>query len=360
MEFNKARFLQLHILTAYPPSNLNRDDLGRPKTAMLGGANRLRISSQSLKRAWRSSEVFEAAVGESKGVRTKEMGVRIAADLQYAGVAEKKAREWARNIAACFGKLKQEKKDDGSEEGLHIEQLAHFSPEEQQAIASLVKMLAERDGPPEESELQLLRKQIKSADIALFGRMLASNPSYNMEAAAQVAHAITVNKAAVEDDFFSAVDDLNTGLEDVGAGHLGETEFGSGLFYLYVCVDRALLLENLQGDEDLWRRTLQALVECASTIAPTGKQNSFASRARAHFVLAELGNQQPRGLSGAYMEPVWKQDMIGDAVDRLMDEESGLVHRMDQAYGNCADRRCVMNLLKGQGSLAEIQHCAVE
>ena len=221
-------------------------------------------------------------------------------------------------------------------------------------------MLAERDGPPEESELQLLRKQIKSADIALFGRMLASNPSYNMEAAAQVAHAITVNKAAVEDDFFSAVDDLNTGLEDVGAGHLGETEFGSGLFYLYVCVDRALLLENLQGDEDLWRRTLQALVECASTIAPTGKQNSFASRARAHFVLAELGNQQPRGLSGAYMEPVWKQDMIGDAVDRLMDEESGLVHRMDQAYGNCADRRCVMNLLKGQGSLAEIQHCAVE
>lgn len=359
MEFNKARFLQLHILTAYPPSNLNRDDLGRPKTAVVGGAKRLRISSQSLKRAWRMSEVFESAVGQARGVRTKEMGVRIAADLQAAGVTEKKAREWARSIAARFGKLKEEKKDTATEEALQIEQLAHFSPEEQQAVADLVAALAERDSAPEEGELDLLRKQIKAADIALFGRMLASAPSYNMEASAQVAHAITVNKAAVEDDFFSAVDDLNQGIDDVGAGHLGETEFGSGLFYLYVCIDRALLLENLQGDEDLWGRTLSAMVECATTIAPTGKQNSFASRARAHFCLLELGDQQPRGLSGAYLEPVWRQDMLADAVDRLMHPETGLVPRMDRAYGECADRRCVMNLLTGEGTLAALQECAV-
>jgi CRISPR system Cascade subunit CasC len=106
------RFLQLHLLTAYPSSNLNRDDLGRPKTAVMGGAMRLRVSSQSLKRAWRMSELFQSALGGHVGTRTKEMGVKVYQMLVAKDVNERKAKEWAKSIAEVFGKLKKENKEN--------------------------------------------------------------------------------------------------------------------------------------------------------------------------------------------------------------------------------------------------------
>jgi len=111
-----SRFVQLHMLTSYPPANLNRDDLGRPKTAVMGGATRLRVSSQSLKRAWRTSDVFESALKGHVGTRTKEMGCRIFKDLEQKGVTEKKASEWTKLIAGCFGKLKKDSYEIGSYE----------------------------------------------------------------------------------------------------------------------------------------------------------------------------------------------------------------------------------------------------
>lgn len=349
------RFLQLHLLTAYPPSNLNRDDLGRPKTAMMGGATRLRISSQSLKRAWRTSDVFTTALQGHVGTRTKELGVRVAARLEEKGVDGKKAREWARLLAGRFGKLKLSK-DDGSENALHIEQLAHFGPEEVAAVEALADSLAERNSGPTDAELDLLRESQRAADIALFGRMLAASPRYNVEAAAQVAHAVTVHKVAVEDDFFTAVDDLNTGEEDVGAGHMGETEFGAGLFYLYLCVDRHQLLENLAGDKALMNKTLAALLESVATVSPTGKQNSFASRARASFMLCETGDQQPRSLSVAFLEPLGGTKLLQESIKRL-DETR---RRMDSVYGPCAERTTELNAYTGEGSLQEVITCATE
>lgn len=349
------RFVQLHLLTSYPPANLNRDDLGRPKTARMGGAERLRISSQSLKRAWRQSEVFKSALDGHLGVRTKRMGEEVCQKLRKASVDEKLAREWARSIAGRFGKLKKAK-DDGSQEGLHIEQLAHFSPDEQDAIATLVSTLVERGAAPTEHDLDLLRHENRAADIALFGRMLADAPAYNCEAAAQVAHAITVHGVTVEDDFYTAVDDLNRGEEDVGAGHMGETEFAAGLFYLYLCIDRELLAENLDGDADLAKKTLAALIEAAATVAPTGKQASFASRARASYLLCEKGDQQPRSLSVAFLKPVKGDDLLAQAVSRLNDA----VSNMDQVYGACADQRCSLNAEIGEGSLADVIRCAQE
>ena len=99
-----SEFIQLHLLTAYPPSNLNRDDLGRPKSAIFGGKERLRISSQSLKRAWRQSSVFEEAMGDFKGARTKRLGVEVADYFKSKGVKDKDAEEWAKKIMAEFGK----------------------------------------------------------------------------------------------------------------------------------------------------------------------------------------------------------------------------------------------------------------
>lgn len=346
-----ARFVQLHLLTSYPPANLNRDDLGRPKTATMGGAQRLRVSSQSLKRAWRTSELFEEALAGHVGVRTKEMGRQAYKQLLGQGVKEKDAKAWAIEIAGVFGKVKSEdKKNTDPLHVLDIEQLAHFSPEERQAIDSLCVTLAQRGSEPDKDDLALLRKHHTAADIALFGRMLANSPAYKTEAAAQVAHAITVHKVTVEDDFFTAVDDLNTGEEDVGAGHMGETEFAAGLFYQYICIDRELLKENLGGDTALVNKALAALTEAAATIAPTGKQNSFASRARASYVMAEVGAQQPRSLSVAFLKPVAGDDMLTKAVGAI----EASMKSMDQAYGDCADKRFVMNLASGIGSLKEI------
>lgn len=347
-----SRFVQLHLLTNYPPSNLNRDDTGRPKTALIGDATRLRISSQSQKRAWRTSDIFETSLAGHLGTRTKMMGIELFTSLKSAGVKETDARSWAKAIIQQFGKLKSDKKTENDED-LQIEQLAHFSPEERAAIDKLVKACAERDDAPTEDELKLLSKPKTAVDIAMFGRMLADSPVHNMEAAVQVAHAITVHKSTVEDDYFTAVDDLNTGLEDKGAAHIGERGYGAGLFYLYVCINRELLTANLGGDQALTAKALEALVHAITKVSPTGMQNSHASRAYASYVLAEKGDQQPRSLAQAFLKPVKPfddEDMLDKAVKAIAIRRDNF----DKVYGACADARYQFNVEAGEGSLAEL------
>lgn len=344
-----SRFVQLHILTSYPPSNLNRDDTGSPKTAVVGDCTRLRISSQSLKRAWRTSDVFASTMAGNIGTRTKEMGVTVYRDLLAKGVAEKNAREWAKLVAKQFGALKSDKKV-ANDEDLHVEQLVHFSPEEKQAIDALVARLAEGTAAPAAGDLNLLRKNSTAVDIAMFGRMLASTPAFNTEAAVQVAHAITVHKAAVEDDYFIAVDDLNTGESDAGAAHIGELGFGAGVFYLYLCINKEQLVANLDGDHMLAAKAISALLEAVTKVSPTGKQNSFASRAYAGYVLAEKGDQQPRSLAQAFLAPVKGQDMMGSAIKELTRRRENF----DKVYGACADRHVEFDVEAGSGSLAAV------
>jgi CRISPR system Cascade subunit CasC len=344
-----STFIQLHLLTSYPPSNLNRDDLGRPKTAVMGGKTRLRVSSQSLKRAWRTSDCFEETLSGNLGTRTKMMGVKIFESLHEKGKSEANAKKWAKQIAEVFGKLKAENKDKPLEE-LQIEQLAHFTPEEEERISKLVsKLVKDKKGPTEE-DLDLLRKEHTAVDIAMFGRMLASKPACNTDAAVQVAHAISVHEVAIEDDYFTAVDDLNKGVEDLGAGHIGETEFAAGVFYIYVCVNRDLLLENLQKNKDLTDKALSALATACATIGPNGKQNSFGTRARANYMLAEKGDQQPRSLSVAFLKPIKAEDILAKAIEELEKRRD----HFDKVYGKCADHRKIMNAETGEGSLEEI------
>lgn len=349
-----STFIQLHILTSYPPSNLNRDDLGRPKTAIMGGRTRLRVSSQAHKRAWRTSEQFESALADHIGIRTKEMGLEVYKALTEKGVAEGKAKKWAQKIAEVFGKAKKTNSNNPLEE-LEIEQLAHFSPEEKAGIDALVDKLAETNTEPTNEDLKLLKKRHTAVDIAMFGRMLASAHAFNTEAAIQVAHAITVHEVAVEDDYFTAVDDLNSGEDDLGAAHIGETEFGAGLFYLYICINRDLLEENL-GDRDLAKKALKALVETAAKVSPTGKQNSFASRAYASFILAEKGVQQPRSLAVAFLKPVRGEDILEKAINGLVAKREN----MDKVYGKCADSTISMNAENGEGSLGNIKTFVTE
>lgn len=343
-----TQFIQLHLLTSYPPSNLNRDDLGRPKTAMMGGKQRLRVSSQSLKRAWRTSELFEDALKGHIGTRTKEVGRRTYLKLKELGMKLADAKKASGAIAEVFGKIKKGD-DKGEFDGLDTEQLVHFSPEEFAAVDDLVSKLAAESRQPEPKELALLKKKHRAADIALFGRMVAANTQYNMDAAAQVAHAITVHETAVEEDFFSAVDDLNLRAEendDAGAGHLGETEFGAGLYYLYICIDRDLLVRNLDGDERLAETTLRALTQTACQVAPGGKQATFGSRAWAAYVLAEKGEVQPRSLSVAFLDAVQRGNFLHEAVARLQQARNN----MNTAYGVTGLHSLVFEPFEGKGT----------
>jgi len=383
------RFLQLHILTSYPPANLNRDDLGRPKTAKMGGVDRLRVSSQSLKRHWRVSDLFQQALSGHLGDRTKLFGVDIFTHLIAKGQSFKDALAWAVQIAAQFGKPESpddlKKKSEIEKAKLYaklqlqwrawdkeklgiadypleqlnaliaveISQLAFISPEERQAALSLADRLASGEVTELKKDLELLRDKTSAADVALFGRMLADSPSKNIEAACQVAHAISVHPVVIEDDYFTAVDDLNDGSVDAGAAHIGETGFAAGLFYSYVCINREQLVANLGGDKELAAKALAALTEAAVKVAPSGKQNSFGSRAYASYVLAESGDQQPRSLSVAYLKPIDQRssaDFAGDAITALKTQRDNF----DRVYGACADTRCELDAVAGEGSLNEL------
>ncbi|MGD9777684.1 MAG: type I-E CRISPR-associated protein Cas7/Cse4/CasC [Methanosarcina sp.] len=404
-------FIQLHILTSYPPSNLNRDDLGRPKTAIMGGTQRLRISSQSLKRAWRTSEIFHKCIDDSiESIRTTKIGTFIYKSLisgnqlidrisdqesenKNKKIDETTADRITSNLLLLFGNQKDTKKkdtkkkttkeelsdekeelSDEKEEELsddiskkyETEQICVLNKDEIVRLNECIHRISEND----EEIVGILSKEYKNEekkkfkknfqekyetlsnaktaiDVAMFGRMLTSNPSYNVEAAVQVSHAISVHKVAVEDDFFTAVDDLNNGEEDMGSAHLGETEFASGLFYIYACINRDLLKENLSRDEELTKKALQTLTESALTVSPSGKQNSFASRAYASYVLAEKGRQQPRSLSVAFLKALEEKDLLGSAIKELNNTRE----KIENVYGKCCENKTEMNAYTGEGSI---------
>jgi CRISPR system Cascade subunit CasC len=343
-------FIQLHLLTAYAPANLNRDDAGRPKTAYMGGVERLRVSSQSLKRAWRVSETFGEAMKGHIGVRTRRIGVEYVFEpMIKANIAAKTAKGAAETIAKQFGKLKADK-DAPVEKNLEIEQIVHVSNHEIALIKDLVGVLIAENREPTEDEVKLIRKDQRSVDMALFGRMLASYPEFNVEAACQVSHALGVSAVTIEDDFFTAVDDLNKKEEDAGSGFMGEQGFASALFYTYICISRDLLVENLGGNEELAKRAIAALTETAMTVSPTGKQNSFASRAYASYALAESGTRQPRSLAVAFFQPVRDENVVRAAIERLQAQRNSF----DRVYGKCTEDDYELNAQDGTGSIQEL------
>jgi CRISPR system Cascade subunit CasC len=344
------RFVQLHLLVSYPPSNPNRDQLGQPKTAIMGGTQRSRISSQSLKRAWRNSEIWKNK-GLGIGTRTRELFLSKEHGELYLKLlnkhGDKKAEEYTKAILNMFAKTakvkeKAEVPTDARYIGKEIvtEQPIHFSDTEITEIKSLVDRL---DKKPTDEELNnLLDKNPRNIDLAMFGRMIAKRPDANEEAAVQVAHAISINEVEIEDDFFTAVDDLNKH----GSAHMGEQEFVSAIYYLYICIDRQLLLKNI-GKEEIANNALEALLLAAAKVAPTGKQNSYANRAQAFYILAEKGDTQPRNLSLAFIKAMPADDPQ-EAIKSLKD----LKDKFDNAYESKNTEK-EMNIF-GQGKMADL------
>lgn len=313
------RFIQLHLLVSYPPSNPNRDELGQPKTAIVGGTQRSRISSQSLKRAWRNSDIWKTD-GLKIGTRTRELFISPKHGLYEKLLekhGEKKAVIYTKAILSAFAKTAKVKKPkeapiDERFVGKEIvtEQPIHFSNTEIDRIKTLVDQLSEE--PTKEQLNNLFDDTPRNMDLAMFGRMIAKRPDRNIEAAVQVGHAISINEVEIEDDFFTAVDDLNKH----GSAHMGEQEFVSAIYYLYLCIDTQSLLKNLGNDQTLAKDSLEALVGAAAMIAPSGKQNSYAHRAQAFYILAEKGDAQPRNLSIAFLKAMPADDPAG-AINQL-------------------------------------------
>ena len=341
------RFVQLHVLTPYPPSNPNRDDQGKPKQAMVGGTMRLRLSSQSIKRALRGSSFFAQGLEGHLGTRTKRLHERLVGHLVAKGVVASEAAACADFVAEVFGKL--EKQKEGEDWAQQATTLAFISPDEWQLALDLVERINTGELAPEtggkdkkkahmnfvkELRKRVLRKADGAVDIAMFGRMLADASNFNREAAVQINHAITTHAAQAEDDYFTAVDDLKTRDEaDAGSSHLGEHGFGSGVFYLYGCVDVMLLLDNLDGDVGLAKKGIEALTRALTIATPRGRQASHAHHPRAAFVRAELGSEQPRDLTGAFYTALRGRDLTAASIEAL--EE--MATEIDRIYGPAAD-----------------------
>jgi CRISPR system Cascade subunit CasC len=345
-----STFVQFHLLTPYPPSNPNRDDTGRPKQALVGGVPRQRLSSQSLKRAIRESAYFEHDLAGHKGTRTKRLGTELQMRLIAQGETEDKAREIADQIAVVFSKLETAEK--GKPQEPIATTLAFISPDEWKLAEELADRVRKGEALPKDKELKklVLRHADGAVDIAMFGRMLADDPDFNRDAAVQVAHAFTTHRVVTEDDWFSAVDDLKTRDEDAGAGHLGEHGFGSGIYYLYACVNVDLLVENLGGDRALAARGLRSLTHALAKATPRGKQNSHAHHPRAAYVRVERGSAQPRDLSGAFFTAVTGEDLLAESIRRLTHTAA----QIDKAYGPACDQMRVMDVTQGEGTLADL------
>lgn len=344
--------IELHLLQNFAPSNLNRDDTGAPKDCELGGHRRARISSQSIKRAirqtFKSEELLSA---EHLAARTKRAAEAIARRL-----VERDGTRGAEDATTVAGALLNAIKSglhivaDGKTQYLlflggseldgaagvaeaHWDALlaaggASATPEQDgDAPASRQRggRAANRQNPatalPSDVRADLIRKLDggRSSDLALFGRMIADLPEQNVDAASQVAHAISTNRVSMEMDFYTAVDDLKPD-DTAGADMLGTIEFNSACFYRYSNVDLAQLRRNLGNDEDLARRTLQAFLWASILAIPTGKQNSFAAHNPPSLILAVARESGPWNLANAFVKPIWPKrddDLVGLSVAAL-------------------------------------------
>lgn len=285
----KNIYVDFHVLQTVPPSCVNRDDTGSPKTAVYGGTVRARVSSQSWKHAMREmfrNEIFDEY---QVGNRTKRIVAMVEEELRELGCAadaEKKAIEALENAGV---KIKDAEKGSDA--------LFFMSKAQAKALAQLVF-----DGCKDKKEYKNALNSAPSVDMALFGRMVASDPSLNYDAAAQVAHSISTHTVHNEYDYFTAVDDCAP--EDkAGAGHLGTVEYNSATLYRYATVNVNELAASLgkAAASDAVRGFAEAFIRSM----PTGKQNTFANRTLPDAIYVTIRRDQPVNLCGAFEKPVY-------------------------------------------------------
>lgn len=307
-----STYIDFHLLQLVPPSCINRDDTGSPKSATFGGVVRHRVSSQAWKKATRSE--FKSFLDtEYIGERTKQVAERVAEQIRAlkSDLTEEQALESAVAVLADAGIKMDTKK------AVETSYLFFLSRSEIQAFADIaVRKLA-----GETFTKANVRKALEGTnayDVALFGRMLADAPERNVDAACQVEHALSVHKATQEFDYFTAMDD-NAPEDNAGAGMIGTTEFVSSTLYRYATINVQQLIKNL-GDADAAQKAIEAFARAFTLSMPTGKQNSFANRTRPDFIFVEIREDQPVSLVNAFESEVPNNgNALELAAERLVD-----------------------------------------
>ena len=286
----KRLYVDFHVLQTVPPSCVNRDDTGSPKTAVYGGAVRARVSSQAWKHAMRVMFTGEMSDAVETGYRTKKGADLVAKQITLLA-PESDAEKLAKKAIESAGI----KSDDKGTKALFF-----MSEAQAKALAELAV-----DGCTDKKQYKKALKSAPSADMALFGRMVADDPSLNYDAAAQVAHSISTHTVQNEFDYFTAVDDCAPE-DNAGAGHLGTVEYNSATLYRYATVNVLELVRTLGAEQAA--QTVRAFGEAFIRSMPTGKQNSFANRTLPDAVYITLRQDQPVNLSRAFEKPVRKSE----------------------------------------------------
>lgn len=383
------KFIQIHFLTSFPPSLLNRDDIGFAKRVPFGNSTRLRISSQCLKRHWRTHEGVHSI--KNLPFQTSIRSRKILSDLIFMPLQEEfgielalEATIWLKD--SILGKSensqkkeKQENKKNKNEElvtlekaklSIELEQIIALGRPEIEYLLKVGRDFCKEKKNSNDKFLESLKKDLKEnlaalgkgamgLDVALFGRMVTSDFLARYDAAVHVAHAFTVHNERVETDYFTAVDDIKT----QGSAHINNSELTTGLYYGYVVVDVPLLVSNLVGskreewvieDRSLAAQVVQSLMHLIAKVTPGAKLGSTAPYAYSHLFLVEMGDSQPCSLANAFLEALKADDKIAtNACQQLCN----FISRMDDVYG-AENTRCLVSLIQGE-FLEKISNCRI-
>lgn len=373
---SRPRFVQIHSLASYPGTLLNRDDAGLAKRLPFGGTVRLRVSSQALKRRWRFAGEGDhekatkvpyslQGLGVPMGDRSKDVVERAVMPQALEGLPplHQAAQATLSNelIVALYGKNGVDPK---SRQALffghpEIDYVKSVARELITQACTQTALLASSGIEPDKKALKDLEDSLRETlkplqknlralaeggsgaaglESALFGRMVTSDTSANVNAPVHVAHAISVHAVENELDYVTAVDDLRQRSEDGETGSAGifDIELTSGLFYSYVNVDVELLVANLNGDAALAARVVERLVKLIARTSPGAKKGSTAPFAHAEFLLVETGDDQPRTLANAFRKSVPLQ---GDVFEGAVLALQAHLGNLDRAYGKHTERQ---------------------
>jgi CRISPR system Cascade subunit CasC len=316
--------IETHAIQSFAPNLLNRDDTGMPKDCVFGGHRRARVSSQSWKRAIRELMRTEHGLDGTFGLRSKRLPLALAHRLENAGWDAGEAATAAQHALEATGfKIKEGRS----------EYLLFFGPAELERLVGLCAQHREAllAGEALASEFKGALGSPGAVDVALFGRMLADAPGENVEAAAQVAHAISTHRVSPDFDYYTAVDDLRPE-ETQGADMIGTVGFNAACYYRYTALDVDQLTGNLADDDDLARTAARAFIEAFVRAVPSGKQATFAAHSLPSVVLVVIREYGCWSLANAFLQPVkpsQEHDIVATSAKALDDHWASLV----AAYG---------------------------
>ena len=348
--------IDIHALQTVPPSLINRDDTGAPKSAIFGGVPRQRVSSQSWKRAIRRyfEDNFEA---QQIGDRSKRLPEKIALRLIDAGLERDEAIKRVEDLFKAAGIKtaieKPKKNDDSDDKPSPYPRTGYLLFLSQQQIDRAVEELLAREGEkPSKGDAKAILDTDHSVDMAMFGRMVADDAAYNVDASVQVAHAIGIHGSTPDFDYFTAVDDLAEEGEETGAGMIGTVQMMSSTMYRYATINFDGLKKNLDS-ADAASLAVEHFIEAFVSSMPTGKINTFANQTLPELVYVAVRDTRPVSLVNAFEVPVEAEQGASRrkvAVDRLAQE----ARDVESVYGFKPLAAYVMGIGETADSFTEI------